>query len=330
MSDIEGAIRPLVSVLLASRNGQRFLPEALQGISAQTYPAIETILVDDGSEDGTAAILERFAAEHPRTRVLRAPGIGLAAALAIAAREANGDYFARHDDDDRSHPERIERQVSYLEAHPGVGVLGTAANTIDTEGRRIGIYPVPLSPEAIRRTLRRAVPFAHGSVMMRRSAYEAAGGYRGAFRASQDYDLWLRVPADAGLANLPEPLYEWRLHPSGVFSRTRLDQMFFAAVARTFADERRARGRDSVDLLALHPDPADFLEHYPGTGRLSFYFGEALAREGRAKEARHYLGRALHDPEGLRRAVPWWILTWLLPLTPRGRAAGRRPKAASV
>ena len=315
---------PLVSVLLASRNGARFLPEALASIASQTYPAIESVLVDDGSSDGTRAILDEFAASHPRARVLRADGVGLASALALAAREASGTYLARHDDDDRSHPERIARQVDYLEAHPEITVLGTAAHMIDAEGRRIGTHPVPLTPEEIGRTLRRAAPFVHGSVVMRRGAYEAAGGYRGAFRASQDYDLWLRMAPHAGLANLPDPLYEWRLHDAGVFSRARRDQLFYAAVARGFADERRDAGSDSISLLANGADPEGFLTRYPRAGRLALYLGEVHVREGLGREGRRYLGRALRESEF--GALPWWLLAWLIPWTPRGRRASRRAR----
>lgn len=315
---------PLVSVLLASRNGARFLPEALASIASQTYPAIEPVLVDDGSTDGTRAILARFAEAHPEARVLHTNGIGLAAALALAAREARGAYLARHDDDDRSHPERIARQMSFLEANPEVGVLGTAAHMIDGEGRRIGSHPVPLTSDEIRHVLRRAAPFVHGSVVMRQEAYEAAGGYRGAFPASQDYDLWLRMAPRTGLANLAEPLYEWRLHDAGVFSRARGDQLFYAAVARAFADERRDAGSDSVALLSNGADPEAFLSRYPRAGRLALYLGEVHVREGLGPEGRRYLGRALRESEF--KALPWWLLAWLIPWTPRGRRASRRAR----
>jgi glycosyltransferase involved in cell wall biosynthesis len=321
------ATAPLVSVLLASRNGERFLPEALQSLAAQTYTALEPILVDDGSTDRTGAILEELAASHPSARVLRTAGVGLASALALAAKEARGDYLARHDDDDRSHPERIERQVRYLTSHPEVAVLGTAAHMIDSEGRRIGTHPVPQSPEEIRRTLRRAAPFVHGSVVMRRDAYEAAGGYRGAFRASQDYDLWLRIAPSTGMANLADPLYEWRLHDAGVFSRARADQLFYAAVARAFADERRDAGSDSVSLLSNGADADGLLSRYPRAGRLALYLGELHTREGQGREARRFLGRALRDRDSRLEALPWWLLACVVPWTPRGRRAARRARA---
>lgn len=315
---------PLVSVLLASRNGSRYLEESLASLEAQSYPAIEIVAVDDGSSDRTSEILAAFARRHSGARLLRTEGIGLAGALAKAANEARGVYLARQDDDDRSHPERIARQVAHLEAHPATAVLGTAATVIDAQGSPIQAYPVPADAASIRRTLLRATPFVHGSVMMRRDAYERAGGYRAAFRASQDFDLWLRMGPDAALVNLPESLYEWRSHPGGVFARARADQLFYAAAARAFADERRLEGRDSIALLESCPSAERMLERYRHAGRLAFYLGEIHAREGLAREARRYLGRALSDPRSWSRALPWWLLTWGLPLTARGRRARAR------
>jgi len=323
------AAAPLVSILLASRNGARYLPEALRGVEAQTYRPIEIIAVDDGSTDETGRILSAFASSHPNVLVERAEGIGPAAARDLAFRRSNGSLIAIHDDDDVSRPERFARQVATFERNPALGVLGSLADVIDERGERVGPFPVPLAPEAIRKTLRRAPPFVNSSVMMRRSAYVAAGGYRGAFLAAEDYDLWLRVPREFELANLAEPLYSWRRHVDSTTARDRTRMIFFAAVARAFADERRATGHDSIERLAAHPDPAAFLDQYALAGRLAVHFGEALAREGRAKEARQYLGRALHERGGLLRAGPWWLLTWLLPLTPRGRAAGRAQAAAA-
>jgi len=323
VTDAAGA-GPLVSVLLASRNGSRYLEESLGSLAAQSYPSIEILCVDDGSTDPTPEILRAFAGRHPGVRLHRTEGIGLAGALALAATHARGVYLARQDDDDRSHPERIARQVATLDAHPDTAVLGTAATVLDEGGNRVATYPVTTDPASIRRTLHRATPFVHGSVMMRRDAYERAGGYRAAFRASQDFDLWLRIAPDAGLANLPEPLYEWRSHPGGVFARARADQLFYSAVARAFADERSLAGGDSVALLESCAAPEPMLERYRHAGRLAFYLGEIHAREGLAREARHYLRRALSDPETRAGALPWWLLSWALPFTARGRRARAR------
>lgn len=320
------ALTPLVSVLLSTRDGSRYLEEALASLAAQTYPELEIVAVDDGSSDSTPEILARFAALHPRTRLLRTEGVGLAAALHRAAGEATGAFFARQDDDDRSNPERIERQIRFFHVHPEIGVAGTAATRIDEQGRPIGPYAVPLTRSEIDASLRRGTPFVHGSVMMRREAYEASGGYRAAFQAAQDVDLWLRIPPGIGFANLPESLYEWREHPGGVFARARDRQLFFAAVARSFAEERRAKGVDSIGLLAAAESPEDFFARYPLADRALLRLGELLVREGRAAEARDLLRRAMRSPRSFFPSIPWWALSFPVAWSPRGRRAAAASK----
>ena len=319
---------PLVSVVLATRNGERFLPTALDSLAAQTWPHVELLAVDDGSSDETGRILERFAARHPSARVLRTGGLGPAGARALALAEARGAFFAVQDDDDVSYPERLERQVRHLLAHPEVALLGTAADIIDERGARIGPHPVPLEPAALRRTLRRAPPFVHGSVMMRREAYAAAGGYRAPFRAAEDYDIYLRMP-DASLRNLPEVLVAWRRHPGNSYARARGDHLFFLAAARAFHAERRRTGGDSVALLAGAPDRDAFLAAYPFAERLLFYLGEAHVREGRVAEARAFLRRAMRRPGTRGPALGWWALSFGVALTPRAREAARAAAGGS-
>ena len=312
---------PLVSVVLASRDGERFLAESLDSLAAQSWPHVEWLLVDDGSRDATGTILERFAAQRPNARVFHTAGVGPAAARAVALAEARGEFLALQDDDDRSHPERFARQVRALLDHPEIGLLGSIADIIDENGRVAGRLPVPLTGGAIRRMLKRAPAFVHGSVMMRRDLYRAAGGYRAPFRAAEDYDLYLRLPAGARLANLPEPLYAWRLHPGNSFARARADHLFFLAVARAFRDERAATGGDSLEALARAQDREVFLRGYRFAGRLLFYLGEAYTREGRVTEARRYLRRSMPHRDTLTAALGWWALSFGLGLTRRARAA---------
>ncbi len=313
---------PLVSVLLASRNGARYVGEALESVAAQSYRPIEIVAVDDGSDDGTGDILRRFAARQAGMRVLRTAGVGVAAALNLAAREAGGPLFARHDDDDRSHPERIERQVRHLAAHPEIGVVGSAATRIDADGRAIGSYAVPLGSTAIAASLHRGTPFVGGAVLLRREVYEAAGGYRAAFRVAEDVDLWLRIAPLAGLANLPQELYCWREHPGGSFARARGLQIYYAAVAREFAVERARRGVDSIALLERSADGHAFLSAYPRAAHLATRWGESLVRDGRTAEARRVLRTALArwrcEPAAAARAFGWWSASWGVALTPRG------------
>jgi glycosyltransferase involved in cell wall biosynthesis len=316
-------------VLLASRDGARYLDETLAGLAAQTWPHVEIVAVDDGSRDETPGILARFAASHPRARVIRTPGLGVAGALALAARDARGEYFARHDDDDRSWPERLERQAQFLEAHPEIAVVGSAADIIDERGARVGAYALPLAPEAIRRVARRDPPFVGGAVMMRRAAYERAGGYRAAFRMSEDLDLWLRMDPSA-FANLPEPLYAWRRHGGSQTARGRATMLDFAAIARAFAEERRATGGDSYALLERARDRDELLRSYPRAARLALQLAIAYLRDGRVAEARGFLARARAQPGARAQAAALWLASFAVALTPRAARARQALRAGSV
>lgn len=207
-------INPRVSVLLAVRNGDRWLREALNSILLlQTFTDFELLVVDDGSKDDTRAVLREYQ-NHPRLWTTWHPAPqGLAASLNGLAHVAKGELLARQDADDVSRADRLAKQVSFMEGHPEVGLLGTWALQIDSVGRPLGQESWPTEDDDIRQLLPTKNPFIHSSVMMRRGVFEAAGGYDETFHVAQDYDLWLRMSRLTKLAILPEPLILRRLHP---------------------------------------------------------------------------------------------------------------------
>jgi glycosyltransferase involved in cell wall biosynthesis len=313
------ATLPLVSVVLASRNRARYVDQALDSLARQTYTRLEILLVDDGSTDGTSRRLEDFAHARSGTVLLRTEGIGPAAARARAFEIAQGELLGLQDDDDRSHPERIARQVRHLIEHPEIVLLGTAADIIDERGDVVGRYPLRFTSIGIRRQLRRGSPFVHGSVLMRRDAYRRAGGYRAAFTVAEDLDLYLRIASIGELANLHEPLYAWRLHSDNTLARSESAHVFFPAAARAFEHERRRTGGDSEGLLEQLRDPERFLEVYPFAGRVRAYMGEAYARVGMLTEARRELKRALGLEGGRGHALLWSALGVPIALLRRAR-----------
>lgn len=208
------AEQPVVSVLLAVRDGGAYLGEALASIQAQTWRAWELVVVDDGSSDGTPAVLAAAARADARIRLFRQERLGLVAALNRAAAEARGELLARMDADDRAHPQRLARQVEFLTAHPEVGVLGTAVRRI---GAARGTWTRPEDDATLRAALLFESPFAHPTVMLRRSVWQVAGeGYREEFRAAEDLDLWERLAPHTRFANLPDALLDYRVHPGQV------------------------------------------------------------------------------------------------------------------
>jgi glycosyltransferase involved in cell wall biosynthesis len=205
---------PLVSVVLPVHDGERFLAEAVESVLAQTLRDLELVVVDDGSTDGTPSVLGRFS--DPRLRVVTQSRLGLVSALNRGLAEGRGLYLGRMDADDVSEPARLERQVELLERRPQVGMVATWVTVVDEAGRSLRREVLPTAHEDLVRRLLLRNPFQHGSVLLRRQAFEEAGGYRGDYGANEDYDLWRRLARTRELACVPEALYRYRLHPGAV------------------------------------------------------------------------------------------------------------------
>jgi hypothetical protein len=124
--------------------------------------------------------------------------------------------LARLDADDVALPERLARQVAYLDAHPNVGLLGTAAREVDPSGRELRTVRPPTDDADLRRALIRENPFVHSSMVMRRTAIDLVKGYDPGFPVAQDYDLWMRMSRVTRMANLAEPLVIRRILPGRV------------------------------------------------------------------------------------------------------------------
>ncbi len=209
---------PSVSILMSIHNGLPYLKETVESVLAQTLVDFEFLIVDDASTDGTLAFLESL--DDPRIRIIKHPTKqGLAKGLNEMAREAGGRFIARMDADDISEPTRLEKQVAFLESHPDVGVLGTAAVMIDKDGKRLRDYPVLTEHLTIKWRALFANPLAHPSVMLRREIL-LANPYDESYPNSQDYELWSRLLFDKGIrfANLDEKLLRYRIHHSSTTS----------------------------------------------------------------------------------------------------------------
>ena len=221
---------PVVSVLMSVWNGAPQVREAVQSILSQTVADLELIVVDDDSTDATPGILASF--RDPRLHVERRARGGLTRALNVALGLARAPLVARLDADDVALPERLERQLAFLRAHPDVGLLGTAAREVDAAGRLVATLRPPTGDGEIRHALIRRNPFVHSSILMSRAVVERAGGYDEAFPVAQDYDLWMRMSRVTRMANLPEALILRRLLPDRVTATRQTERLRAEASVR--------------------------------------------------------------------------------------------------
>jgi GT2 family glycosyltransferase len=241
-----------VSVVLPVRNGGAFLSLAVASIVSQSWRDLELLVIDDGSDDGA---VDALAADHPgetRLRTLSNPGRGLVAALNFGLREARGELIARMDADDVALPDRLALQVHFLDAHPGVAVVGAQVAVIDANGALTGERThFPTDPAALAAALMaRGCVVKHPSVVARKDALLGAGGYRPAFALAEDYDLWLRLAERTRLANLPDVLLHYRGHVGQLSAGVNLEQRFVRDLALIAARMRRAGEADPFNGAA--------------------------------------------------------------------------------
>ena len=231
---------PSVSVCMPVYNTERYVAEAIESILAQTFTDFEFLIVDDGSTDGTLPILSRFAARDSRIRVISRPNTGIVGALNEMLGLARADLVARMDADDMALPDRFEIQVAYLRAHPDVVCVGGEVMAIDASGRDLYLLHEPMDHEAIQElALTGSCPLNHPSVMMRRAAVMAVGGYDPQMKHLEDLDLFLRLGEFGRLVNLPRTVLKYRVHPSSKCEAFILQQAEYLKLASDRACARR-------------------------------------------------------------------------------------------
>ena len=211
--------RPQVSILMPVYNEALFLQSTLASLQNQTLRQWELVVVDDGSNDGTKRLLGQAASADPRIRPFFLPRSGIVAALKYGLENCQSDFVARLDGDDICHPKRLEKQLDALKRDSQLDLVACRIEHFPRSDMQPGMKAYEtwqnelLSHDQIMRDRFVESPFAHPSVMFRKSAVERVGGYRDQPWA-EDYDLWLRM-ADAGFRfqGLAETLLYWRDRP---------------------------------------------------------------------------------------------------------------------
>ena len=332
---------PLVSVLLAVSNGERYLRAALESMLRQTVSDLELIVVDDGSTDSTPEFLSRVG--DARLRVLRnGERLGLAASLNRGLDEARGRYVARLDADDVAFPRRLERQLQRMVSGSSIAVVGGSVLDIDASSRPGMLHVMPSGPVAVRWAALFSSPFFHPSVLVDREVLERHElRYDPEYVESEDYDLWTRLLVHAEGDNLTEPLVLYRVHP-GQASQARggLQRAFQERVSSREIDRVAPElGSERAELArrvgAGLPIEAEHLED-AATAHVDLLhaFEHTLQGSGaNSKSAREAAGRALArvslQASGRVRGRLLRVAVTLDPLFPT-HAAIRRARRISV
>jgi glycosyltransferase involved in cell wall biosynthesis len=299
---------PTVSVLMPVHNADRYVAQAVDSILGQSWDDWELLIINDGSTDRSRTILERYATGDHRIRLTSRTNTGYTVALNELLTQASGEFVARMDADDVALPNRLARQIEYLRANPAVVCVGTAVHFIDDAGRflRDG-HPGLENEEIQQRILAGDCVLNHPSVMMRRHALESVGGYRPEFEPAEDLDLWLRLAEIGRLANLADPLMNYRQHTASFSERHQMLQLERSAAAVLDACRRRGIPPRKIELSAWRPvDRRSRMETYLGYGR------QGLER-GDYGTAWHYGLKAIGQ-------APWRLGGWGL----LARTFGRR------
>jgi glycosyltransferase involved in cell wall biosynthesis len=214
---LERRTKPRVSCLMPACNAERYIAAAIDSILSQTLGDFELIVVNDGSTDGTASILDEYASKECRIRVFHEKHGGVVAALNKGLAHCTADYVARMDADDISAPHRFMVQTEYLDSHHDCACVGGLFTGIDEAGvahgvfrfRRNRVTSFDTFPVRVALTL-------HPLAMFRRSALVAMGGYRSTFPHAEDYDLFLRTQKHGTIDNPEKLLFYYRTHSNSV------------------------------------------------------------------------------------------------------------------
>lgn len=320
---------PQLTVLMPVRDGARWLAQAVVSVLAQSFRDFELVIVDDGSVDETSAIIDGFAAGDPRIVILRQPPSGVVPALNAGLAAARAPLIARLDGDDIAEPTRFAEQIEAMQRDPTLVLLGSWATEIDGDDHVTGMRRPEIDPAKLKRRLDAGNPIIHPSVMFRTSLARKVGGYRAAFAAAEDYDLWLRLADHGAIANLPRELIRYRVHADSITAREPLQQMFATRLARRSASLRREGAPDPLahcdtpvlmasELPAAYADIARLYRilswneaslTYPPLTELS---RDRLSRRERTLAQQAVARMIAADPRGASVAL-WWRLCVLRP-----------------
>lgn len=293
--------KPTASVVIPVYNTAQYLERAVDSVLNQTFSDIELLLLDDGSTDGSSEILDRYQALDSRCRVFHNPNRGVIVTRNEGNSLARADIIILMDSDDICMPERFEKQLGYLAAHPECVAVGSRMLLIDQDDMPIMYMGDKLTHEEIDSTniSGEAASFYQPTVAVRKAAVDKVGGYRPEYRRAEDFDLFLRLAEVGRLTNLPDVLLKYRQHLSSIGYRHGNEQADTAI--RSIKDACRRRGIPYREPSAGDQSEVDRSDAASAYRKWAWW---ALGA-GFLPTARKYAGKAL-------KAAPFSPDTWRL------------------
>ncbi|POB13205.1 glycosyltransferase [Halobacteriovorax sp. DA5] len=202
-----------ISVVMSVYNNVDFLKESIESILTQSFKDFEFVIINDGSTDGSDKIIESYAKKDKRIKYISRENKGLIASLNEGIINSKGKYIARMDGDDIAHPDRFKIQYNFLEQNNDIDICGTWLERFTTDPKKSTNWKFPLNDKDLKTLLIFSTPFAHPTIMMRKSIFQP---YDENFKNVEDYELWFRLSDNNKYANIPKYLLKYRYHQESV------------------------------------------------------------------------------------------------------------------
>jgi len=240
----------MITVLMPAYNAEHYIAEAIASVLQQTYANFELIIVNDGSTDGTRNVIRTF--KDTRIKLIEQTNKGVAAALNTGLEQARAPYIARFDADDVCYPERLEKQLDFLQNNPEYILVGSEAEYITENGDFLFNFScIAHTHEEIIEKLYFYCPFLHPTVMYKKESVRNAGGYPKHAHNFEDYLLWTNIAREGKLYNMPQPLIKYRLNPTSVTIDERWRGKRFRQIKREAITRGSISAVEGEELLAI-------------------------------------------------------------------------------
>ncbi|MDB4925820.1 glycosyltransferase [Mucilaginibacter sp.] len=241
---------PCITVLMPAYNTEKYISEAIESVLQQTHTDFELIIVNDGSTDGTKAIINSYKDE--RIILIDQPNMGVAAALNTGLKYSKAPYIARFDADDVCHPQRLEKQIKFLLENPEYILVGSDADYIlENNDFLFHFQCIAHSHQEIMEKLYFYCPFMHPTVMYKKANVANAGGYPTDAHNFEDYLLWTAIAKEGKFCNLAEPLIKYRLNSASVTIDERWRGKRFRELKRDAIKRGHITAEEGNELLAI-------------------------------------------------------------------------------